>query len=261
MSEVKDTGRTDTTDRTALVTGASRGIGRAVAERLGRDGALVAVHYSSNEEAAEQTVASITGSGGRAFAVRAELGVPGDVDTLFEGLQSGLKELTGSTELDIVVNNAGIMGGVAPEDLTPEAFDHLMAVNAKAPLFIVQRALPILRDNGRVINISSGLTRMAMPQETAYAMTKAALEMVSLHFARHLGARGITVNSVAPGVTDNGSEMLRIPEVRDAMAKTTAFGRIGEPGDIADVVGFLASEEGRWITGAFIDASGGTLLG
>jgi 3-oxoacyl-[acyl-carrier protein] reductase len=251
----------DLTGRNALVTGASRGIGRGIAEALARRGALVAVHYARNDEAAAATVTAITAAGGRAFPVRAELGVPGGVDTLFDGLQAGLKEHTGGVELDIVVNNAGLMGGVAPESLTPETFDRLMAVNARAPLFVVQRALPLLRDNGRIVNISSALTRMALPQEVAYAMSKAALEMITLHFARHLGPRGITVNTVAPGVTDNGAEILRDPEIRAAMSASTAFGRIGDPTDIADVVAFLASDDARWLTGTTLDTSGGTLLG
>src|SRR5258708_20985628 len=210
------------TNKTALVTGCSRGIGRGIAERLGRDGALVAVHYSSNAEAARQTVASITDAGGHAFPVRAELGVPGDVETLFDALQTELKEHAAKVELDILVNNAGIMGGVAPTDVTPELFDRLVAVNARAPFFIRQRALTLMPDGGRIISISSGLTRVANPQEVAYAMTKAAVEMIGLHFARHLGPRGITVNSVAPGIVNNGSERFDIPEAREPIGKTSA---------------------------------------
>ncbi|MFC8846790.1 MULTISPECIES: SDR family oxidoreductase [unclassified Micromonospora] len=246
--------------RTALVTGASRGIGRGIAERLGRDGALVAVHYRAGQAAAEEVVAAITAAGGRAFPVQAELGVPGDVDTLFDGLQAGLKEHTGGSTLDIVVNNAGVMGGGEPEEITTEQVERLLAVNAVAPLFIVQRALSLMPDGGRIVNVSSALTRMPLPQELAYAMSKAALEMLGLHLGRHLAARRITVNTVAPGVTDNGSEFLQQPEIRQAMAQTTAFGRLGEPADIADVVAFLASDDARWITGGVLDVSGGTLL-
>lgn len=264
VTETPKNWRTDMaqlTDRTALVTGASRGMGRATALRLAAEGALVAVHYTNSEDAAAEVVETIEKDGGRAFGVRAELGVPGDVHALFLALEEGLRERTGSTDLDILVNNAGVMGGVKPQDTTPEAFDRIFAVNAKAPFFLVQRALKNLRDGGRIINISSGLTRVANPDEIAYAMTKGAIEQLSLHFAKHLGPRGITVNSVAPGITRNGNPVFDIPEAVEQMAQLSAFGRIGEPEDVADVVAFLATDQARWITGAFIDATGGTLLG
>ncbi|MEV7525571.1 SDR family oxidoreductase [Streptomyces sp. NPDC091371] len=257
-------GRTDMgrlTGKTALVTGSSRGMGRASAIRLAAEGALVAVHYTSNEDAAADVVATIEKDGGRAFAIRAELGVPGDVHELFLGLEDGLRERTGSTDLNILVNNAGVMGGVKPEDTTPETFDRLFAVNAKAPFFLIQRALKNMPDGGRVINISSGLTRVANPDEIAYAMTKGAVEQLALHFAKYLGPRNITVNSVAPGITRNGNPVFDIPEAVEQMAQLSAFGRVGEPEDVADVVAFLATDEARWITGSFVDATGGTLLG
>jgi NAD(P)-dependent dehydrogenase (short-subunit alcohol dehydrogenase family)/2-polyprenyl-6-methoxyphenol hydroxylase-like FAD-dependent oxidoreductase len=248
------------TGKTALVTGSSRGIGRATAIRLAREGALVAVHCSRDTEGADDTVAAVEKEGGRAFAVAAELGVSGDVHALFLELEHGLKERTGETTLDIVVNNAGVMGGVAPEDVTPEQFDRLFAVNAKAPFFIVQRALRLLPDGGRIINISSGLTRFANPQEVAYAMTKGAIDQLTLHYAKHLGPRNITVNSVGPGITDNGTPIFDNPEAVAEMARYSVFERVGETKDIADVVAFLASDDARWITGSYLDASGGTLL-
>jgi bifunctional oxygenase/reductase len=248
-------------NKTALVTGSSRGIGRAIAERLAADGALVIVHCGTNQEAADDTVETIRAHGGRAFAVRARLGVPGDVDLLFNEVERGLKEHTGRTDLDILVNNAGIMGGVSPEDTTPELFDQLMAVNCKAPFFAVQKALGLMPDNGRIVTISSGLTRVANPQEIAYAMSKSAIEMIALHFARHVAARGITVNTVAPGITDNGGPLFDNPQAVAAMAQLSAFNRVGDPADVAGVVAFLVSPEARWVTGAFIDATGGTLLG
>jgi bifunctional oxygenase/reductase len=248
--------------KTALVTGSSRGIGRAIATRLAREGALVAVHYAENETAAKETVDLIESDGGRAFAVRARLGVPGDVQELFHGLESGLKERTGSSCLDILVNNAGSTSmGTPPEQVTVEEFDQLYAVNARAPFFVTQRALAILRDGGRIVNISSGLTRVATPDQTAYAMTKGAVEQLSLHLARHLAPRGITVNSVAPGITDNGNPIFAIPQIVEQMAQLSAFKRVGAAADIAEIVAFLASDGARWMTGAFVDATGGTLLG
>jgi bifunctional oxygenase/reductase len=221
------------------------------------------VHYAANEDAANETVELIEKDGGHAFTVRAELGVPGDVHELFLGLEKGLKERTGGTALDILVNNAGAAtaSGIAPEDVTPEQFDLFFAVNAKAPYFIVQRALAQIPAGGRIINISSGLTRVSNPDQVAYAMTKGAIEQLTLHLARHLAPRGITINSVAPGITDNGSAVFDIPEAVEQMAQLSAFKRVGDAGDVADVVTFLATDEARWITGAFIDATGGTLLG
>nr|BAW82005.1 oxygenase [Streptomyces lavendulae] len=249
------------TGRTALVTGSSRGMGRAAAIRLAQEGALVAVHYNRDEAAAREVVTSVEKDGGRAFAVRTELGVEGDVAGLFAVLEEDLLERTGSTDLHILVNNAGVMGGVSADEVTPEQFDRIFAVNAKAPFFLIQRALRNMPDGGRIINISSGLTRFANPDEIAYAMSKGALEQLALHFAKALGPRGITINSVAPGITRNGNPVFDIPEAVEHMAGLSAFGRVGEPEDVADVVAFLATDEARWITGSFVDATGGTLLG
>ncbi|MFE3032977.1 SDR family NAD(P)-dependent oxidoreductase [Streptomyces canus] len=248
--------------KTALVTGSSRGIGRATAIALAREGALVAVHYARSQQAAQETVALIEKDGGRAFTVHAELGVPGDIDQLFSGLEAGLKQHTGQTTLNILVNNAAETStGTAPEDLSVEEFDKMFAVNAKAPFFIAQRALELIPDGGRIINISSGLTRVAAPSQIVYSMTKGALEQLTLHLARHLAPREITVNTVAPGTTDNGHEFWKIPEVREQMSQTTAFKRLGDTKDIANVVAFIAADEALWITGAFIDVTGGSLLG
>jgi NAD(P)-dependent dehydrogenase (short-subunit alcohol dehydrogenase family) len=248
--------------RTALVTGSARGIGRGIARRLARDGALVAVHYATNRAAAADTVALIERDGGRAFAVGAELGAPGAVDELFDAVERGLKDHTGAATLSVLVNNAARSGpGTAPEDVTAELLDEYYRVNATAPFLLVQRALPLLPEGGRIVNISSGLTRSAHPDQVAYAMSKGALEQVTLHLARHLAGRGITVNTVAPGRTDNGGPAFADPAAVAAMAGISAFNRVGEAADIADVVAFLASPDARWITGAFIDATGGSLLG
>ncbi|GAA1351796.1 SDR family oxidoreductase [Streptomyces beijiangensis] len=243
--------------RTALVTGGSRGIGRAIAERLGRDGARVAVHYGTNETAAKETVAAIEAAGGSAFAIGQELGVPGDAAALWEAFD---RQAEG---VDILVNNAGI-GTSQPFGQTDEAeYDRLFAVNAKAPYFLSQLGLDRLRDGGRVINISSGLSHAAMMPETlTYAMTKGALDVFTKYLAKVVGPRGITVNAVAPGIvdTDINAAWLRDNEAAQAQAAGfSALGRVGAPDDIADVVAFLASDDGRWVTGQWIDATGGSL--
>jgi 3-oxoacyl-[acyl-carrier protein] reductase len=249
--------------KTALVTGGSRGIGRAIAQRLAAQGALVAVHYGSNDAAAKETVESIAGVGGRAFAVRAVLGVPGDADTVWSAFDSGLEELGAPAGVDIIVNNAGIGDFDDIETLTPEEFDRLFAVNVKAPFFIVQKGLPRLRDGGRIVNVSSGVTRIAYPEKIGYAMTKGAINTFGLALAKALGARGITVNSVSPGIvdTDINADWLRdSAEARAVAGAYSVFGRVGEPEDIADVVAFAVSPAGRWVTGQNLDATGGSQL-
>ncbi|WP_331738363.1 SDR family oxidoreductase [Streptomyces sp. NBC_01276] len=248
--------------KTALVTGGSRGIGRAVALRLAAQGALVAVHYGGNEAAAEETVARIVGAGGRAFGVRARFGEAAAVDRLFEGLTRGLAE-HGVKGLDILVNNAGISSGNSIGQVTEEEFATLMAVNVSTPFFVVQRALPLLNDGGRVINMGSTASRFAVSTQIGYTVSKAALEAMGPSLANELGPRGITVNTVAPGAvrTDLTAGYTSIPEVVAGLEAITALGRIGEPEDVADVVGFLAGPQGRWVTGQTIDVSGGTWLG
>ncbi|MFJ7206598.1 SDR family oxidoreductase [Streptomyces sp. NPDC098789] len=247
---------------TALVTGGSRGIGRAVALRLAAEGALVAVHYGGNEAAAAQTVAGIAEAGGRAFAVRARFGERGAVDRLFEGLAVGLAE-HGADGLDILVNNAGMHSARSIGQLGEEEFERLLAVNVSTPLFVVQKALPLLRDGGRIINMGSAATRIANPLQIGYTVTKAALAALAPSLANELGRRGITVNTVEPGVvlTDMVAAYAAVPEAVAGLEAITALGRIGEPEDIADVVGFLAGPQGRWVTGQTIDVSGGTYLG
>jgi 3-oxoacyl-[acyl-carrier protein] reductase len=248
--------------RTALVTGAGRGIGRAIARRLAADGALVAVHYGSDEEAAQKTVAMIAEDGGRAFTVHALLGVPDDARTLYEGFDRGLEELGEPVALDVLVNNAGfnVRGGVAT--VTPQDFDRLMAVLARAPLFLVQQGLPRLREGGRIVNISSAATRVAFTSALAYTMAKSALEALTRTLAKELGSRQITVNSVTPGFvrTELNKQRWSTPEAEAAHAALSVFQRMGQPADIADVVAFLASDDSRWVTGQCIDASGGTGL-
>ncbi|MFD9632708.1 SDR family oxidoreductase [Streptomyces violascens] len=248
--------------RTALVTGGSRGIGRAVALRLAAEGALVAVHYGGSRAAAEETVALIDKAGGRAFAAQATFGENGAVDRLFEQLAAGLAD-HGADGLDILVNNAGVHSASSLAQLTEEELDRVLAINVRTPIFVIQRALPLLRDGGRIINVGSAATRIANSLQIAYTASKAALAALAPSLANELGRRGITVNTVEPGVvqTDMTAGWTVVPEAVAGLAAITALGRIGEPEDVADVVTFLASSQGRWITGQTIDVSGGTYLG
>ncbi|WP_020385867.1 SDR family oxidoreductase [Kribbella catacumbae] len=210
-------------------------------------------------KAAAATVEEIERAGGTAYAVRAELGVDDDAETLFAGVES----ILAGRPLDILVNNAAA-APAGPLGITTRAeFDHLFAVNVRAPYFIIQRALPLLPEGGRVIKLSSVATRMANPGQTSFAMTKGAIETMTMTLANQLGVQGITVNAVAPGATrsaTNGASF-DAPGLVAQIAAGTALDRLGEPGDVADIVTFLASDEARWITGQVIDASGGLFLG
>ncbi|WP_188189360.1 SDR family NAD(P)-dependent oxidoreductase [Nonomuraea sp. SYSU D8015] len=242
--------------KTALVTGASRGIGRAVAVRLAREGARVAVHYGSNEAAAKETVAAIEAAGGEAFALRAELGAQGDAEALWAAFDAH------ADSLDILVNNAGILGDQSETDMvTREGFERLFAVNTTAPFFITQQALPRLRDGGRIITVGTMLTRgMTMPRAIGYAMSKAALDVLTSTLAKQLGPRGITVNTVAPGVIDTDMHQGRlVGEALTWLSSLSPLGRLGTPEDVADTVAFLASDDSRYVTGHHLDVSGGTL--
>lgn len=251
--------------KTALVTGGGRGIGRAISERLGRGGARVGVHFGHDETAAKETVSTIEAAGGQAFAVLAELGVPGDAEALWAAFDEQ------SEGLDILVNNAGINKAVdgtlkSIGEVTAEDFDRLFAVNTKAPFFIVQQGLSRLRDGGRIINTSTGLTRgAAKPELIAYAMTKGAIDVFTSTLAKDLGRRGITVNAVAPGAvdTDMNAGWLRgeaHSEAQQRVREISPLSRIADSTDIGDIVAFLASEDSRWVTGQWIDATGGALL-
>ncbi len=244
----------------ALVTGASRGIGAAIAKGLATDGALVAVHFGGSAKAAEQVVADIRAAGGDAFAVQAELSQSKGPALLFESLDRELETRTGAKKFDILVNNAGV-APMTPFTETDEAtFDHLYAVNIKALFFITQLAAPRLRDGGRVINIGSAGSRVGLTNSVAYAATKGWVDSFTLSAAAALGGRNITVNAIAPGVirTDMSEPVFAGGEA--PILQGQILKRIGEGADIANLARALAGPGGGWTTGQTIDASGGTLL-
>ncbi|MFJ9825757.1 SDR family oxidoreductase [Streptomyces sp. NPDC101160] len=248
------------TGKTALVTGGSRGIGRAIAERLARDGARVAVHYGSNETAAKETVTAIEAAGGEAFAIGQELGVAGDAAALWAAFDAAVGP---DASLDVLVNNAGIGASAPFAAIGEEEYDRIFAVNTKAPFFLAQLGAERLRDGGRIVNVSTGLSHAAMmPDLIAYAMSKSALDVFTRYLSKVLGPRGITVNAVAPGIVDtdiNAGWLRGNAEAWAGAAAMSALGKVGAPEDIADVVAFLASHDGRWVTGQWIDATGGSL--
>jgi 3-oxoacyl-[acyl-carrier protein] reductase len=248
--------------KTALVTGAARGLGRAIAERLAASGALVAFNYASSSGAAQETVAAIEAKGGSAFAIRSELGAPGSIEALVAALDAEFIRRTGQPDLDILVNNIGGGSYGSIQTTTAEIYDHTFSNNVRIPFFLTQALIPRLRTGGRVVNISSSASRLAGVDFAVYSMSKAALDMFTRILAKELGPRRIPVNAVAPGfnATESNADVLSDPEMKQQIEAMTALGRFGEPGDIAEIVHALVSPAGGWVTGQIIEASGGFRL-
>ncbi|MEV5834539.1 SDR family oxidoreductase [Nocardia sp. NPDC052112] len=236
----------------ALVTGSSRGIGRAIAERLGADGVAVVVNYLSDRTAAEQVVATIEAGGGQAVAARADVADPDQLIGLFETAEQHFGGL------DILVNNVGTATFGPIADATDDEFDLMFATNTKATFIALRAAANRLRDGGRIVVVSSGVTATHRPGSGIYAATKAASEALARVLAKELGPRRITVNNVLPGaVRTEALAAARSPALTAEVIEQTPLARIGEPADIADIVAFLASPDARWITGQSLHAGGG----
>ncbi|HKR41953.1 MAG TPA: SDR family oxidoreductase [Paraburkholderia sp.] len=244
------------TGKTALVTGASRGIGRATALALAQAGAQIIVHYGRGAREAKAVVAEITATGTRAHAIQANLAESDGPHRLARHVRAIVGE-----RLDILVSNAGIAKAATLEETGVEDFDELFAVNVRAPYFLVQQLLPIMCKGSSVTLLSSLAAHAAVGELSAYSATKGAMDTLVRHFAVDLGPRGIRVNAVAPGVVQTDmSSFTRTDEGRDMTLSLQAIKRLAEPDDIAAAITFLASDQARWTTGATLNVDGGSKL-
>ena len=247
----------------AVVTGGSRGLGRNTALHLARRGVDIILTYRSQRTEAEQVVAEIAALGGSAVALQLDVAESGTFDNFVETLKGVLSEHWQRKTFDSLVNNAGIGIHAAFADTTEKQFDELVNIHFKGPFFLTQKLLPLIADNGRIVNLSSGLTRFSLPGYAAYAAMKGAMEVLTRYQAKELGARGIAVNIVAPGAieTDFGGGTVRDnAQVNAFIASQTALGRVGLPDDIGGMVASLLSDDNRWVNGQRIEASGGMFL-
>ena len=236
--------------KVALVTGAGRGIGREIALRLARDGASLVVHFSGSETGAKETVTNIQGAGGNAVAYRADVARRLEVQAMFAAVDQS------PGRLDIVVNSAGVSGGGALADLDEEQLDWMLGVNLRGPLFVASEAAKRLGEGGRIINIASSLGEFPMAGSGIYSATKVALKSFTESWAKELGRKGVTVNTVIPGATSPGMMDTAPDGALGFFEKASPFGRIGRATEIAAVVAFLASPGASWVSGAHILANG-----
>jgi 3-oxoacyl-[acyl-carrier protein] reductase len=239
-------------NKVALVTGASRGIGKAIALKLASEGASVIVHYKSSEEAAREVLSSIEAGGGHGVLARANLGDINQIAQLFTQIESTFPRL------DILVNNAGFAAFNPLSEVSEREFDSIFNLNVKGLFFLTQEVVLRMNDGGRIVNISSGITRANVANGSVYTGSKAAIEGFTKSWAAELGPRQITVNVVSPGMTQTDL-LLEVtpPEVLASMKAQTPLGRLGVPEDIADVVAFLCTDDARWLTAQNLLANGG----
>jgi len=238
--------------KVAIVTGASRGIGRAIALRLSQEGASVVVNYARGADQAKDVVSAIEAAGGKALAVQADVSKTGEIRDLFDRTHETY------SQIDILVNNAGVTLTKPVAEVTEAEFDNLFAINVKGTFFACQEAAKRMAEGGRIVNFSSSTTAIMMPTYGVYVATKGAVEQLTRSLAKELGDREITVNVISPGPTD--TELFTVGKTAEQIQRftqMTALGRLGKVEDIADVTAFLCSEQARWITGQNIRVNGG----
>jgi len=253
----------ETKNKVALVTGGSRGLGKNMAIAIAKKGIDVVLTFNTNKEAADQVVAEIQALGQKAFALQLDTSNIHSFDRFLEQATTHLQENTGSPKFDFLINNAGTALYALAKDTTEEQLDAIFNIHYKGVFFLTQKALPYLNDGGAIINISSGLARMAYPGSSVYASMKAAVETLSRYLAKELGQRKIRVNVVAPGAieTDFGGGRTRDnKEINAQIASMTALGRVGLPDDIGGVVAFLCTQDAYWINAQRLEVSGGQAL-
>ena len=259
MSETKPV---NMTQKIAIVTGGSRGLGRSTVLNLARRGVHSIFTYNSNRAEADSVVKQVSEAGAKAFALQFDAGKITTFDPFVKSVAAALKEW-GAERFDYLVNNAGTSHHAPFDKVTEEDLDSLYNVHFKGVFFLTQKLLPLLNDGGRIVMISSGLARFAFPGSSAYASMKGAVEVLTRYLAKELGPRGIAVNTVAPGAiaTDFSGGMVRDnPAVNKQIAGMTALGRVGLPDDIGPMIASLLSEENRWVNAQRIEVSGGTLI-
>lgn len=250
-------------NKIALITGGSRGLGKNMALSLAKKGIDVLLTYNSQQDDAQAVVADIEALGQKAVALQLDSSTIGSFADFYERVSTTLQETFQTDRFDFLINNAGTALHASIADTTEAQFDEMMNIHLKGVFFLTQKALPLLNDGGRIINISTGLARFSVPGSSAYASMKGGVEVFTRYLAKELGERGITANVVAPGAieTDFGGGRVRDnQQINSHLASVTALGRVGVPDDIGGVVAFLCSEEARWINAQRIEASGGMFL-
>lgn len=251
---------TNTTNKIALVTGGSRGLGKDMALQLAKKGFDVIITYQSKSESAQEVVNQIKSNGNKAFAIQLDVANANSFDQFVQTLSNTLKNEFQSETISALVNNAGVGTYATFAETTMEQFDSMVDIHLKGPYFLTQKLLPILQDGSSIVNVSSGLARFSYNGYAAYAIMKAGIESLSRYQAQELGARKIRVNTLAPGAieTDFGGGAVRDnKDLNDLIASTTALGRVGLPDDIGSVVAFLCSDESKWINAQRIEVAGG----
>lgn len=247
----------------AIVTGASRGLGKNAVEKLAKKGVDIILTFHSQQDAAQAVVKSVQAAGGKAVAVKLDAGNSSSFNAFVAEVKTQLQAVWQRDNFDFLVNNAGVGLHEAFAETTEEQFDLMMNIHLKGPFFLTQKLLPLMADGGRILNVSSGLARFALPGSSAYAIMKGAIEVLTRYQARELGERGITANVLAPGAiaTDFSGGMVRDnPQVNKMVAGNTALGRVGLPDDIGDMVALMLSDEAGWMTAQRVEASGGMFI-